>query len=58
MCPIQLFQVNFQLHCRPILILDAKKNTLKGTETEMFFVHISPWTEIHITSLMQQHYLK
>ena len=30
-----------------ILILVAKKNNLKPTETEMFFVHILPWTQIH-----------
>ena len=29
-----------------ILIL-AAKNTLKATETEMFFVPILPWTQIH-----------
>ena len=28
-------------------ILFVKKNTLKATETEMFFVHILPWTQIH-----------
>ena len=30
-----------------ILILVAKKNTLKATESEMFFVHISLWSQIH-----------
>ena len=30
-----------------ISILAAKKNTLKATRTEMFFVHILPWSQIH-----------
>ena len=29
-----------------ILILAAKKNTLKATETEIFLVHILPWSQI------------
>ena len=47
MCPIQLFQANFQLHCRPILILDAKKNTLKGTDWNVFCAHFTMDRDSH-----------
>ena len=39
MCPLQLFQKRFQLYTTDINIFipAAKKNTLKGTETENVF---------------------
>ena len=49
MCPIQLFQTSFQLHCRHKHSNScSKEEHLKDNrDCEMFFRHILPWNQIH-----------
>ena len=46
MCPNQLFQTRFQLYCRQKHFNSFDKEHLKG-ESEMFFLYILAWTQIH-----------
>ena len=61
MCPIQLFQTSFQLHCRiNILILVANKNTLKRHQRlwNVFHAHFTMDPDLQSPVLLQWHNLK